>query len=76
MEDISFRENMSQAIVQFCRLSEQHLELCNITRCVPHNRMKDVTCSIIYFSKIWKSKYVLDKGVNSNIMCRPYNSAD
>ena len=48
MEDISFRENMSQAIVQFCGISELHLELCNITRCVPHNIMKDLTCSVIY----------------------------
>ena len=35
MEDISFRENMSEAIAQFCGISELHLELCNITRCVP-----------------------------------------
>ena len=48
MEDISFRENMSQAIVQFCGLSELHLELCNITRCVQYNIIKDVTCSVIY----------------------------
>ena len=47
MEDISFRQNMSQAIVQFCGLSELHLGLCNITRCVPHNIMKDVKCSVI-----------------------------
>ena len=48
MEHISFRENISKATVQFCGQSELHLELCNITRCVPHNRMKDVTCSVIY----------------------------
>ena len=48
MEDISFRENMSQAIVQFCGQSEQHLELCNITRCVPHNIIKDVSCSVMH----------------------------
>ena len=47
MEDISFRENMSEAIVQFCGLSSSHLEFCNIMRCVPKKIMKDVTYSII-----------------------------
>ena len=67
MEDISFRENMSEAIVQFCGLSSSHLEFCSITRCVH---------SIIYFFLIWKSKYFIDKEANSNIMFRPYNCVD
>ena len=31
-DEISFRENMSKAIKQFCGMSDVHLDLCNLTR--------------------------------------------